>query len=155
MINLTSIKQNYNSNIKLLKRNKKYKQLRLTISNSKDTLIKVLYKYYDTLNIKYITTKNKLNLSFKQMLFRYRFYDNKFTLLFKRFFKFISDKQLDSLLYEYIFTIYSYGLLLNIGVSYFGLPISFNNITIFGIWFYFFKEEFYPMILKLLRGVNA
>ena len=155
MFNLNSINKNISLKLKLLKRSKKYKKLNTTLNNQYNILVKVLYKVNDTVLMYYINIKKNISLQSKKVLNHYRFYDSKVTKLFKDIFKLIKDKEIDKTLYEYLTVIYTYGILLNVGVSYFGLPITFMNITIFGIWFYFIKEELYPMILKILRGVDA
>lgn len=155
MFNLNSIKKNYSLKLKQLKRNKNYKKSIITLNNYNNTLVKVLYKVKDNLLIDYINLKKYKTKRIKLMVTRYRFYNNKITKIYLNLFKYIADKEIDKTLYEYLVIIYTYGILLNVGVSYFDIPISFQNITIFGIWFYFVKEELFPMIIKVLRGVDA
>lgn len=142
-----------------LRRDKRYKKYKIKLNRHIDNLVKVIYKhYYDLVvtKIKYINIYKSFD---KYCIRRYHFYDVVITKMFKDFIKFFvnktgKSKSIYDIINGYLIVIFCYGLLVNIGLGVFDVELSFKNVVISGVWFYFIKEELLSYILLLVRGVR-
>lgn len=160
MYKLRSFTSSFRQSLHSIKKDRRYKKYKVQLNNSKDTLVKVIYKcYYDLFDVK--LRYMKLYKSFVRYLVRrYRFYDAVTTKMFKDFVKFFVDKtgkekSILDIINSYLIFIFCYGLLINIGLGVFDIELSVRNVIMSGIWFYFIKEELLNYVLLLIRGVKS
>ena len=159
MYKLSSLTLLLRQSLNNLRRDKRYKKSKIKLNKRRDTLVKVIYKcYYDlvVIKIKYVNLYKSFD---KYCIRRYRFYDAVTTKMFKDFVKFFvnktgKSKSILDIINGYLIVIFCYGLLVNIGLGVFDVELSFRNIAISGVWFYFIKEELLSYILLLVRGVR-
>lgn len=156
------LNSNFIKNLTKLKRkSKSYKQLQRGVGQTKESLVKLLYKglllygkvVAPFLYHYYIVSQNKIKLD-RYITRKVRFYDYKFGLCCKDIMECLDNNKIGSLLAGYVIHIGFYGTLICYALNIFDIPFNVTNIITGGILFYFLKEEFYPMVLLLLRGVK-